>query len=107
MLGTEIYQATGKRTGRRVLSVSPSFTVEVSFEEAGKLLGLEGMFIATYTSSPRADGSLQGEGHGIFAALSGEQVTLKGIGTGRLDSSGAVSYCGAVTYNTTSEKRRD
>lgn len=96
MLGTQIGEGHGKRTGRRVLSVSPGLTVEVSFEDTMKLLGVEGMNIGTYTSSPRADGSLQGEGHGVFAAMSGDMVKWRGV------ESGNVSYVGALTFDTAS-----
>lgn len=68
MLGSQIYQGTGQRTSRRVLSISSTFPVEVSFEETGKLLGVDGMFVATYTSTSRADGSLQGEGREFLPA---------------------------------------
>ena len=42
MLGEQIAEAHGKRTGRRVLSTAGrQFTVEVSFESTGKLLGFD------------------------------------------------------------------
>ena len=70
MIGAMIGEGNGKRTGRRVVSVSPSLVVEVSFEDVSKWLGLDGMNIGTYVSSPRADGSLQGDGQGAFATMS-------------------------------------
>lgn len=103
MLSEQIYTGQGKRTARRVLGTQP-FTVEVSFEDKGTLLGFEGANIGTYTSSPRADGTLAGEGHGVFATVDGEVLTWKGIGTGRLKPGGAVSYRGALTYNATSQR---
>lgn len=103
MLSEQIYTGQGKRTARRVLDTQP-FTVEVSFEDKGKLLGLEGANIGTYTSSPRSDGTLAGEGQGIFACADGEVITWKGIGTGRLKAGGAVSYRGALTFNATSQR---
>jgi hypothetical protein len=103
MLSEQIYTGQGKRTARRVLATHP-FTVEVSFEDRGTLLGLEGANIGTYTSSPRADGTLAGEGQGVFATADGEVLTWKGIGTGKLKPGGAVSYRGALTYNATSPR---
>jgi len=103
MLSEQIYTGQGKRTGRRVLGTQP-FTVEVSFEDRGTLLGVEGANIGTYTSSPRPDGTLAGEGQGIFASLDGEVLTWKGIGTGRLKPGGAVSYRGALTFTATSQR---
>jgi hypothetical protein len=103
MLSEQIYTGQGKRTARRVLDTQP-FTVEVSFEDKGSLLGLEGGNIGTYTSSPRADGTLAGQGQGIFASADGEVLTWKGIGTGRIKPGGAVSYRGALTFNATSQR---
>jgi hypothetical protein len=103
MLSEQIYTGQGKRTARRVLNTQP-FTVEVSFEDKGSLLGLEGGNIGTYTSSPRPDGTLAGEGQGIFALADGEVLTWKGIGTGRLKPGGAVSYRGALIFNATSQR---
>ena len=42
MLGEQIYTGQGKRTARRVLG-TPPVNVEVSFEDSGKLIGIEGM----------------------------------------------------------------
>lgn len=103
MLSEQIYTGQGKRTARRVLDTQP-FTVEVSFEDRGNLLGLDGANIGTYTSSPRPDGTLVGEGRGLFASADGEVVTWKGIGTGRLKPGGAVSYRGALTFTATSQR---
>jgi hypothetical protein len=66
MLGEQIYTGQGKRTARRVIGTRP-VNVEVSFEDSGKLIGIEGMNIGTYTSKARADGTLAGEGKGVFA----------------------------------------
>ena len=104
MLGEQIGSGQGKRTARRVVAVDPVFKVEVSFEDASKILGVEGMNIGTYTSSPRPDGTLEGTGMGVFATLDGQTVTWKGIGTGALKPGGAVSYRGSLTYSTTSPK---
>lgn len=103
MLSEQIYTGQGKRTARRVLGTQP-FTVEVSFEDKGNLLGLDGANIGTYTSSPRPDGTLAGEGQGIFASADGEVVTWKGIGTGKLKPGGALSYRGALTFTAMSQR---
>jgi len=102
MLGELIGEAQGKRTGRRVLSTSPAFKVEVSFEDSGKLLGLEANTVGTYWSEVRADGSLYGEGQGVVTTKDGDMATWKGQGVGRFVGGGAVSYRGAVYYSTSS-----
>src|SRR6266436_3331492 len=103
MLGEQIGEARGKRTARRVLAAEPQFKVEVSFEDSGKMLGLEGMNIGTYSSSNKPDGSLHGEGQGVFATMDGDMVTWKGIGVGRFGAAGSVSYRGTVSYSTSSQ----
>jgi hypothetical protein len=62
MLGEPTGELRGKRTGRRVLPAEHGFKIEVSFEDAGKLLGVDVQEVATYCSSPRPDGTLYGGG---------------------------------------------
>ena len=102
MLGELISESKGKRTARRVLSASPGFKVEVSFEDNGKLLGIEAHTIATYWSEGRPDGSLYGEGQAAIITRDGEVVTWKGQGVGKLLAGGSVSYRGAVYFSTAS-----
>jgi len=104
MLGEIIGEGRGKRTARRVLCTDPHFKIEVSFEDMTKLLGVDGMNIGTYVSWPKADGSLHGEGEGVFATMDGDMVTWKGIGVGRFGAAGSVSYRGTVSYSTSSQK---
>ena len=79
MLGEQIGEGRGERTARRVVCTEPQFKIEVSFEEMTKLLGIEGINIGTYISWSKPDGSLHGEGEGVFATTSGDIVTWKGI----------------------------
>jgi hypothetical protein len=104
MLGEQIYESRGKRSGRRVLSVDAGFTVEVSFESVGKLLGVDTNEIGTYTSGSRPDGSLYGEGQGVILAADGSSATWKGQGVGKFVAGGGVSYRGAVYYSSASPK---
>src|SRR5262245_17818025 len=101
MLGEQIYVGQGTRTARRAIGTQ-SIAVEVSFEDAGKLLGSEGGNIGTYVSSPRPDGSIEGTGQGVFASADGSMVSWKGIGIGRFKEGGAVSYRGCLTFATAS-----
>ena len=104
MLGNNIGEGRGKRTGRRVLATTTIFKVEVSFEDRTKLLGQDGMNIGTYASVPKPDGSLAGEGQGVFATVDGEFATWTGLGTGRLLPGGAVNYRGSLNFSTPSAK---
>jgi len=104
MLGEQISEGRGKRTGRRIIATEPRLIVEASVEETGTILGVEGTSILTYTAYTKPDGSLSGEGGGIFASPQGDMVTWKGIGVGRFGERGSIHYCGSVSYTTTSPK---
>jgi len=103
MLGEQISESTGKRIVRRVVSENPP-RVEVTFEESGKIYGVSGQGFGTYTSEVRPDGSVYGEGQGIFSTADGEGISWKGSGLGKLLPKGAVSYRGILYYRTTSTK---
>ncbi len=104
MLGELIGELQGKRTARRVLSTDGGFKVEASFEDSGKMLGMEVSDIGTYCSVSRPDGSLYGEGQGVLLTQDGGMATWKGQGLGKFLGGGAVSYRGALYYSTSSPK---
>jgi|SRR5215831_11774612 len=103
MLGEKLGQTKGKRLVRRVLSADPA-TVEVSFEDSGQLLGVATNGLGTYTSVVRPDGSLHGDGQGVFMTADGDSVSWTGTGVGRFGTGGAVSYRGMLFLRTTSQK---
>jgi len=103
MLGELIGEGQGKRTGRRVVCTEPNFKVEVSFESAEKIMGIDGFNIGTYVSWPKPDGSLYGEGEGVVATAEG-MMTWKGSAVGHLSQTGAVSYRGSLSYLTSAPK---
>jgi hypothetical protein len=103
MLGELIGETHGKRIVRRVLSSTP-LKVEVSFEDAGKMLGVEVNGFGTYTSEVRADGSLYGQGSGAYTSAAGDLLAWEGSGIGKFGAGGAVSYRGILYYRTTSAK---
>ncbi len=104
MLGQQIGEGSGKRTGRRVICTEPLFKIEVSFEEMGQLAGVAGMTIGTYVSQPKPDGSLHGFGRGVFASQDGDILTWEAIGVGQLLEAGAVRYTGAISYTSMAPK---
>jgi hypothetical protein len=104
MLGDQIGELRGKRTGRRALSVDSGFKMEVSFEDAGKLLGADVQEVATYCSTPRPDGTIFGEGQGMMVTSSGEAATWKGQGVGKFTASGGVSFRGAIYFSSAAPK---
>ena len=103
MLGEQIGETRGKRIVRRVLSSDP-LTVEVTFEDSGKMLGIDVNGMGTYSSQVRADGTFYGEGQGTYITQDGGMLAWKGSGLGKLKEGGAVSYRGILYYRTTSQK---
>ena len=103
MLGELIAEGRGKRIVRRTLSSEP-LKVEVSFEDAGKILGVDYTGFGTYCSEVRSDGTVFGEGEGAYLTGDGEIVSWKGSGLGRIKEGGAVSYRGILYFRTASQK---
>ena len=102
MLGELIIEGRGKRIVRRTLAAEP-LKMEVSFEDAGKILGVDYAGFGTYTSELRPDGTLSGDGQGAYATGDGI-VSWRGSGLGKLKDGGAVSYRGILYFHTTSQK---
>jgi len=84
MLGQQIYEASGKETGRRVLPSHGGPSIEISFQESGKLLGVETNNTGTYTGTARPDGTMSGQGQAIAMTKYGDVVTwvVYGMGEG-------------------------
>jgi hypothetical protein len=103
MLGPQIEEGRGKRTGRRLISSNP-LKVEASAEENAAFLGIEGLSIITYTATVKPDGSIHGEGDGFFSTPQGDTMTWRGIGVGRFVEGGGIYYCGSLSFSTASER---
>lgn len=92
MLGDKIGELTGKVTGTRVLPGDDFRYVkmEISFQEAGKLFGIDATDVGTYTIFERVPGQIYGEGQGITQA--GEDGAIwNGHGVGRMTGQGMAS----------------
>lgn len=103
MLGELIGETRGKRIVRRVVSSDPP-KVEVTFEDGGKMLGVDVQGFGTYESEVRADGSIYGEGQGIYMSATGDMLSWRGSGLGKFGEGGAVSYRGILYYRSISQK---
>lgn len=103
MLGEVIAESAGKRIVRRVLDTEP-LTVEVSFEDAGHMLGIGTNGLGTYTSVAGPDGSLYGEGQGANFSAEGDFISWKGSGQGKIGADGSISYRGILYFRTASQK---
>jgi|SRR3972149_5414107 len=105
MLGEMIGETQGKITGNRVLpSDGQAPKVESSFQDSGKILGVEITNIGTYWSIVRG-GGLYGEGQGIIMTRDGEMAYWTGQGVGRFTGRGSASiWRGSLFYQTSSQK---
>ncbi|HLB71758.1 MAG: hypothetical protein OIN88_07005 [Candidatus Methanoperedens sp.] len=100
-----IGETQGKITGNRVLpSDGQAPKVESSFQDSGKILGVEITNIGTYWSIVRG-GGLYGEGQGIIMTRDGEMAYWTGQGVGRFTGRGSASiWRGSLFYQTSSQK---
>jgi len=103
MLGEMLGETRGKRIVRRVLSSDP-MKIEVTFEDGGKMLGLDVSGFGTYWAVIRPDGTIYGEGEGGTITQGGELASWKGSGLGIFKEAGAVSYRGILYWRTASQK---
>jgi hypothetical protein len=101
MLGEKLGAESGKVTSQRVLpNPGGGPKMETSFQATGTLLGVNATDTGTYWAVVRPDGTLYGEGQGILMGKGGEMATWVGQGVGTIKKDGAVSYRGAVYYQT-------
>ena len=105
MLGEKFHDIVGKITGTRVIPGDNGPKIEISFQAAGKLLGIDTTELGTYTSVMQPSGVFRGEGAGISMSKDGEAVTWQGFGIGRPTGKGlAASYRYSISYQTASPK---
>jgi hypothetical protein len=78
--------------------------METSFQANTILLGVEATDTGTYQSVVRPDGTLYGEGQGIVMGKEGDLATWIGQGVGTIKKDGAISYRGAVYYQSSSAR---
>lgn len=90
MLGDKIGEATGRVTGTRMLPGEDYryLKMEVSFQESGKLLGVDATDMGTYTIFERVPGQLYGEGQGINMTADGQGAIWNGHGIGQMTGKG-------------------
>ena len=105
MQGEKIGEGSGKVTSQRVLpNPGGSPKMETTFQSKGRLLGVEQTETGTYCAVMRPDGTLYGEGQGVIMGKDGDVATWIGQGVGTIKKDGAVSYRGAVYYQTSSPR---
>ena len=102
-VGGLIYQHKGKITSETVLE-GP--TVQTSFASNGTVTGgvtnVSVTEIGTYTTTPRADGILYGEGQGVITGENGEIVTWDSQEIGSMAPNGEIIFRGSIFFRTLS-----
>ena len=103
MLGDVLYEMTGMKVGWRVLppdELGPR--MEISYQGAGMMLGVEITETGTYTAVARPNGTFFADGQGISIAANGGIISWTGRGIGIPDGNGLVSYRGVIFFDSTS-----
>lgn len=96
MLGEKIAEETSKTTGCRVLSVDGNPVMETSMQGTGTLLGVACDSQITYTGALQSDGTIAGDGIGVYMGKGGESATFTAKGVGKPSANGSVSWRGAL-----------
>ena len=106
MLGEQIGELKGKLVGQRVLPPDNGAPrMEISFQQAGKLLGIEVTNTLTVVNTARPGGVMYAEGHGIIMSKDGEVVLGAPVGILKLGPGGmGGSVRGVVFFQTQSAK---
>ncbi len=107
MLGERIGEGSGALVVQRVLpGAEGAARTETTQRGTGTLLGIAYQDMSTYESELRPDGTIYGEGNGIYMGAGGEVATWIGHGVGVMSEDGAVKYRGALYLYSTAESWR-
>jgi hypothetical protein len=101
MLGDQIAELKGKIITQRVLDAQGP-TMETSVSASGSIKRTQVNETLTFMAKPTSAGILHGVGQGVLMAGESEIASYTGEGIGRLTTSGAVKWRGAIFYSTSS-----
>lgn len=105
MLGDIVGELQGRIMGNRVLPYEgPSPKIESSFQQSGKILGVDVTDIGTYVSTARAWGVLYGEANGVIMTKDNDVATYTAQGIGKFIEGGAATWRGSLFFQTMSKK---
>ena len=107
MLGDQIGEVKGKITGQRVLDIEEGglAKIEYSFSANGRMKEIDITHMATFSTIPRGNGVLYGEGQGVITTRDGsaEMATEIGRGIGQFTDGGKkVKFHGSFFYRASS-----
>lgn len=99
-LGDPVIEGKGKITGHRVLEVDPLPKIESSYTANYTINGnITVSEVGTYWSIMKLDGTMYGEGHGVFSTSGGETGTWTGQGAGERTADGKIRFRGSLFFN--------
>ncbi len=100
MLGDKVVELSGQSSAMRVLPGDDYryIKVETSIQATGKILGADGMAMATFVSFERVPGQMYSEGQGLVATNDGESAIWNGHGIGHMTEGGGMSIRYAIAY---------
>jgi hypothetical protein len=101
MLGEQVGELRGQAVSTRILpDEGQGPRMEVTDQQVGTLCGVNVTVTVTYVGTMRANGTIAGNGTGIVMTASGGSATFRGTGVGRFVRPGALSWRGALFYET-------
>jgi hypothetical protein len=103
MLGDLVVEGKWKITSMRVLEDK---AVEVSFQESGKIYGVEYSGLATVVTRARPDGTVYGGGQALLTTKEGESFSWNGIGLGQPKGGMAISYRGCKIFEASASSQK-
>jgi hypothetical protein len=107
MIGEQLGSDSGKVTGMRILPGEGGRFVkmEVSFQHAGTLLGVEMSNAGTYVAYERIPGQIYGEGQGIIMTADGDGIIWNAFGVGEPAGSGmGIRWRACLSFQASSQK---
>ena len=103
MLEEIIGELRGKVTGHRVSSVESFPEVESSFQDMGKILGVEVRDVGTFWHIFKEAGIFYGQGQGVLFTKDGETVTWTAQSMGGARGEGS-EWRASILFDTSSKK---
>ena len=104
MLGEMIGEMHGQTSTRVLPDEGHGPRMEVTDQASGTLCGVAVNQTVTYVGTMRPNGLISGAGTGVTMTTNGGAATFRGVGVGRFVGQGALSWRGALFYETASEE---
>ncbi len=106
MLGEKIGEFQAKANFKVLPARGSVPLMDTTAEGTGSILGANATIMVSYSTEVRPDGTLYGEcpNSGVIMTEEGEVATFTGAGAGKFTGQGAVSFRGAIYFQSSSSK---